>query len=423
VVVGPVVPKVVAGEGPRFSIVVHDYSGHPCQVQLSRALAARGHRVTHQHCPSYVTGKGAVEPMPGDPITLTFQPCPMEGEFNRYSPIKRIAQEVSYGRRIGTLIGLQKPDVAILSNVPLLAHALVALRLKRMRIPMIFWHQDIYSAAIGAAARKKLGAMGAVPAWIADRIEGAIARASAAIVDISPTFRPKLRSWGVKESAITIIPNWAPIEDLPVRTKVNPWSIRMGLSTTPVVLYSGTLGLKHDPGILARVAEHLGTECPDARVVVVSEGKGRECLEEWKRGHGADNLILLDYQPYRNLPEVMGTADVLVAILEPDASKYSVPSKVLSYLCAERAIVGFLPGDNSIAEILEGNQAGVVVDPADRDNIGPTVSDLINDTARCTRLGVAGRRYAESVFSPSSAADQFEAILGSCLSTSHGLTS
>lgn len=193
----------------------------------------------------------------------------------------------------------------------------------------------------------------------------------------------------------------------------------MGLSSTPVVLYSGTLGLKHDPSILAMVAEHLNTARPEARVVVISEGKGRDWLEEWKRDRGAENLILLDYQPYPDLPEVMGSADLLMAILEPDASKYSVPSKVLSYLCAGRAIVGFLPGDNSIAEILEGNQAGVVVNPAERDKIGPTVAELINDGERRGRMGGAGRHYAESVFSPDTAADRFETVINACLARSH----
>ena len=45
------------------------------QAQLSRALAGRGYEVTHQHCPSYATGKGSLELEPGDPPTLTFEAC------------------------------------------------------------------------------------------------------------------------------------------------------------------------------------------------------------------------------------------------------------------------------------------------------------------------------------------------------------
>ena len=50
-----------------MDIVMHDYAGHPFQVQLSRELAYRGHHVRHQYCTSYTTGRGAVERRPDDP--------------------------------------------------------------------------------------------------------------------------------------------------------------------------------------------------------------------------------------------------------------------------------------------------------------------------------------------------------------------
>jgi glycosyltransferase involved in cell wall biosynthesis len=333
----------------------------------------------------------------------------MKGEFTRYSISRRVRQEVSYGWKAAGFITAAEPDVAIISNVPLLAHALMTWRLSRKRIPMIFWHQDIYSAAIGAQARKKLPNVGRLISWMAERVERSIARSSAAIVAISPTFLEKLSSWGVAEKT-TVVPNWASIEEVPVLARRNPWSDRMGLSLVPVVLYSGTLGLKHDPSILAMVAKELGTSCPEARLVVVSEGKGRDWLEAWKRNQAASNLVLLDFQSYDDLPSVLATADLLLALLEPDASKFSVPSKVLTYLCAERAILAVIPPDNSVAEILLGNHAGVVIDPSDRQSIAAAVVELLRDDNYRRELGHAGRHYAEVEFSPKRAADQFEAI-------------
>ncbi len=142
---------------------------------------------------------------------------------------------------------------------------------------------------------------------------------------------------------------------------------------------------------------------------MISEGKGRDWLEEWKRDRGAaaDNLVLLDFQPYADLPAVMGSADVLMAVLEPDASRFSVPSKVLTYLCAGRAIVGVLPPDNSVAEILLANGAGLVVR---RDDAASEVARLLNDEACRKAMGRAGRRYAERAFSPETAADRFEEV-------------
>ncbi|HUO48838.1 MAG TPA: glycosyltransferase family 4 protein [Acidimicrobiales bacterium] len=389
-----------------LQIVVHDYSGHPGQAQLSRALAARGHEVVHQHCPSYATGKGSLELEPGDPATLRFEAVSMDGEFRRYSPLERLRQEVGYGIRAGGAIAAHRPDVAVISNVPLLAHSLVTMRLRRRRIPMVFWHQDIYSTAIRAALVKQLSHAGRPVGWLAERAERAIARASAAIVVISPTFLDKLRSWGVDARA-TVVPNWAPIAELPVRPRDNAWRERTGLGHAPVVLYSGTLGLKHDPSILASIAEELGRSDPEARVVVVSQGKGREWLEAWRREYGASNLVLLDYQPYEDVPDMMAAADVLVALLEPDASRYSVPSKVLTYMCAERAILGVMPSDNSVAEILRSEQAGVVVEPKARADAAAWAIKLVEDETLRSSLGASARAYAEAHFSPERAAERF----------------
>src|ERR1700684_4696664 len=41
------------GQQAELRLVIHDYSGHPGQVHLSRELARRGHHVEHQYCASY----------------------------------------------------------------------------------------------------------------------------------------------------------------------------------------------------------------------------------------------------------------------------------------------------------------------------------------------------------------------------------
>ena len=119
--------------------------------------------------------------------------------------------------------------------------------------------------------------------------------------------------------------------------------------------------------------------------------------------------MLLDFQPYEDLPAVMASADVLLAVLEPDASRFSVPSKVLTYLCSARAIVGVLPPDNAVAEILpprgpDGSSAGTAW--------RRRWPMLLDDEVSRRSMGWAGRRYAERAFSPETAADRFLAIFG-----------
>ena len=53
------------GASTRLRIAVHDYSGHPFQVQLSRALAERGHEVLHLYSTRFQTPRG---PLAGGPM-------------------------------------------------------------------------------------------------------------------------------------------------------------------------------------------------------------------------------------------------------------------------------------------------------------------------------------------------------------------
>src|SRR5215213_1078888 len=160
-------------------IVLHDYSGHPFQVQLSRELARRGHRVRHQYCSSYTTGKGAVERHPDDPEGFSVEPLTMTCEFARYSPFRRVLQELRYGATLGRLLRESPTQVVIMCNIPLLAHAVAASAIRWAKIPMVFWQQDVYSDAIGTTARQRLGQVaGGGLAIIADQIERLIARSS-----------------------------------------------------------------------------------------------------------------------------------------------------------------------------------------------------------------------------------------------------
>ena len=393
-------------------VVIHDYAGHPFQIQLSRELARRGYYVTHQYCASYKTGKGAVERTTKDPETFSVEPFSMSDEFARYAPARRVIQELQYGVAVARKLRGSGADVVVMCNVPLIAHAVTATALRFAGMPMIFWQQDVYSDAIGTAARHRLGRYGGgALAWIADRLERFVARSSAHVIAISPSFREVLRRWEVPPDKITIIPNWAALTELPVFRRDNEWARSHDVVDRNVVLYSGTLGIKHDPRIFVEFAEALERHQPRARVIVISEGKGRDFLEAERRRLQLDNLVLLDYQPYESLPQVLASADVLIAVLEPDAGRYSVPSKVLNYLCAARPILGIMPAKNDAAVSLDSSGAGISVDPGDHQGAIAALTELLAEPEARARMGAAGRRYAEATFEISEIGSSFESVL------------
>ncbi len=392
-------------------ILVHDYSGHPFQVQLSRELARRGHQVLHVHCSSYRTGKGAVEQRDDDPAGFEVSGIELGSLFDRYNPWKRQAQEREYGRRFVELAERWGPDLVISSNDPLLAKWVAARWCNRRKVPWVFWLQDVYSVAMRRTLAQRLPGAGDRIGRLFERIERRLVHRAAAVVTITPDFDETLHRWGVGPDRVTVIENWAPLDELPVRARDNPWSRAQGFADeTRNVLYSGTLGLKHNPELLVALARRLG-ERGDARLVVISEGLGAGVLREAKTAERLDALVLLPFQPYDVFPEVLGSGDVLVCILEPDAGIFSVPSKVLSYHCAGRPILGAIPETNLAARIIEKNDSGAVVSPADAAGFVAAAEKLLDDDRRRERCGRNARRYAEDTFDLDAIADRFETVI------------
>ena len=274
----------------------------------------------------------------------------------------------------------------------------------------VFWVQDFYSVAMSQVLRRRLGLPGRAAGAALRRVEARLIRDSDAVVVISEDFEPTLAKWRVEPERVRVIENWAPVEELTPRPRDNEWSRANGLSGKRVALYAGTIGLKHDPGLLLELAAAAGAD-DDIRIVVISQGPGREWLEGRRREQHADNLVLLDYQPYEAFPEVLAAADLLLTLLEPDAGRFSVPSKVLSNLCAGRAQLVAVPAENLAARTIERSGGGVVVDPRDRRRFVDAGVRLLGDEELCRGLGERGRAFAEEHFRIGHVTDRFEAVL------------
>jgi glycosyltransferase involved in cell wall biosynthesis len=394
----------------RTRIAVCDYAGHPFQVQLSRELAFRGHEVLHLHAAGYVTGKGAVAAAEGDPPTFAVEAVGEGKPFDKYSKLKRPVDEWSYGRQLASRVLAFGPDVVFSANTPLLAQEVVQWACVRRHIPFVFWQQDIVSIAMKRAAEKEIPVVGGALGKAFMRLERRLLHRSDAIVCIAEDFRPTLAAWGIPADKVHVIENWAPLDEIPVGPRENEWTRVQGLGGKRILLYAGTLGLKHNPDLLLRLAVRFRDE-PDVRVVVISEGLGADWLADRVARDEVSNLTLLPFQPYDVLPFVLASADVLVTILEPDAGRYSVPSKVLTYHCAARALLAAIPRMNLAARIIEREESGLVVDPMDADAFVEAGATLLADEGLRARMARSARRYAEEAFDIATIGSTFEAIV------------
>ena len=391
-----------------MKVLVHDHSGHPFQAELSRELARRGHEVTHSYVSGYVSGKGRLEALPGERITFVGIGGEKKVEQRRY--LSRLWREVTRGFALVRHVLQVNPDIVVLSNVQIPTMVIFAFVMSVLRRPWVLWHQDVYAIALRNLAGTKLSKRFRVVArlfWIAERY---CARRAAAVVAIADSFVPVHEQWGTLAKT-TVIPNWAPIDEITPRERDNAWASAHGLDSRPRLVYSGTLGFKHNPELLTGLAAAVSSLGIPVDLVVVSETVTEPVLRSDAAARGV-NLTMLPFQPYADLPLVLGAADVLLVLLEKDAGAFSVPSKTLSYLCAGRPILGFVPAENLAAELIA--ESGGCVLPPEASSVPDAaawVAGVLADPTRAAQIGTASRELAEREFNLATIADRFETIL------------
>jgi colanic acid biosynthesis glycosyl transferase WcaI len=390
-----------------LKILVHDYAGHPFQVDLSRELALRGHEVRHAYFHGDQGPKGRLEPSSSDPKSLSFIGVSLPRPYDKASFVRRRFDDVSYGREVARLILSEKPEIVISGNTPTEAQSSIVKACAKNGSAFVFWVQDFYSIAVSRLLRKKLGAIGAVIGAYYSSLEKHQFRNSDAIIVITESFASLARKWAGSKDKVFTIENWGTLNEIVPQSKDNEWARRHAIDASFNFLYSGTLGLKHNPDLLIDLARAVTGR---ANVVVVSQGVGTSFLERSKQEQAIDNLILLPLQPFSELSMVLAASDVAVATIEPDAGMFSVPSKVQSYLCAGRAVLLAAPSENLAANVIRNSGAGLVVDPTDKPGFLRAALRLLDDHGLRTESAAKGRKFALANYDVERVADRFENV-------------
>ena len=390
-------------------LLIHDYAGHPFQLDLSRELARRGHEVLHLHFEGLPTPKADFTE-PGADDRLTIRGLRISRPFDKGQLAARYLKEREYGWAAAREVALFRPEAVLSANTPLAIQGMLMRATRSVAGRFYFWMQDFYSLALKRFLPSRLPILGGAIGRYYEAVERSQLRRSDGAIFITADFLNIASEWGLKAQRCHVIENWAPLNSIRPRGPDNPWAQRHGLTGKRVLLYSGTLGMKHNPILLWRLAEST-QHMEDVVVAVVSSGPGAEFLTARFANRPLPNLRLLGTQPFADLPDVFGSASILIGLLEHSAGIFSVPSKVLSYLCAGRALLLAMPHENLAAQIVLQIEAGIVVDPGKTEAFVGAALELLADGERRDSMSANARRYAEFAFDVRPIAVQFERVL------------
>ncbi|MBD2519836.1 glycosyltransferase family 4 protein [Nostoc sp. FACHB-973] len=400
-------------------ILIYSYNYHPepigiapLMTELAEGLVKRGHQVR------------VVTAMPNYPERQIYQEYRGKWYLTEYKNgveiqrsyvwirpqpnlLDRVLLDASFvvTSFVPALIGW-RPDV-ILSTSPSLPSCVPVALLGWLRAcPVVLNLQDILPEAavhVGLLKNKLL-------IQLFTLLEKFAYRSASKISVIADGFVENLRSKGVEADKIVQIPNWVDVNFIrPLPQKNNPFRTTHNLNDKFVVLYSGNIALTQGLESVVKAASML-RHIPDIAFVIVGEAKGLQRLQQECLDCGADNVLLLPFQPRKNLPQMLAAADVGLVVQKKNVISFNMPSKIQVLLASGRALVASVPDNGTAARAIKQSGGGVIVPPEDPQALAMAILNLYQNPEKVKTLGYKSRQYAVEQYAFEQALNQYESL-------------
>ena len=302
-----------------------------------------------------------------------------------------------------------RPDV-ILSTSPSLPVCLPTTLLGWLhRCPVILNLQDILPDAavhVGLLKNKSLIRIFSI-------LEKFAYRSADKISVIADGFVDNLVSKNVAPDKIVQIPNWVDVNFIrPMPKENNAFRAEHNLVNKFVVLYSGNIALTQGLETVVKAAAKL-RDIQDIAFVIVGEASGLQRLQEECNQCGADNVLLLPFQPRERLPEMLAAADVGLVVQKKNVISFNMPSKIQVLLASGSAIIASVPDSGTAARAIRQSGGGVLVPPEKPSDLADAVLELYKHPEKVKTLGYNSRKYAVEQYAFEQALNNYESLFES----------
>jgi glycosyltransferase involved in cell wall biosynthesis len=386
-----------------LKIIVHDYAGHPFPLTLSEELSNK-HEVYHLYFGNDYGPKADFKNSINK--NLKIENLGKEINYNKKNFVKRFFKDIQYGHLLAKRIDEIKPDIVLSGQCPTFAQESIINISKNNNAKFIMWIQDFYSIAVENILKKKISYFSTIFTFLFKYYEKKQVRIADHLIVISSEFKYQLKKWNIENDKISFIPNWGNLKQILKENSKNVnFLTNNNLDIKKIrLIYSGTLALKHNHELILKLANlNLNIE-----ILIIGTGAGFDKLK--KNKNLPTNIKLLSLLPFNQLNIALNSADIFLAMINTDASEFSVPSKILNYLCAGKPIILSAPFDNLASQIIMESKAGRVFEPNNFNDLNSFINTLQKNEKLRLEMSSQGRIYAEKHFNLSQIAKKFENI-------------
>ncbi len=171
------------------------------------------------------------------------------------------------------------------------------------------------------------------------------------------------------------------------------------LPTDFVVLNSGSMGLKQGLTNVVEAARFIKDRSPTIKWVLVGDGELMPTLQSLIAKYDLfEQVRLLPLQPKEEMAEMFSSADVLLLNQLSTVKDTVIPSKLLTYMAAGRAVLAAVNESSEAANLMREANGGILVKPEDPQALASAVLQLQMNPAEMERMADRNRHYAEKHF-------------------------
>ena len=365
-------------------ILLNDYSGHAFTYEFGLKISSY-HKVFYCYADFFQAPKADFNSKKKDSRKIYTNPISIKKKFNKYNFFTRIGKEISYGEEVINLIKKFNPQLVICTNTPLNPLLNILKYCKRNNIKTIFWMQDIYAKAIKKLLNKNFYILGTLASFYFDLLEKECEKIADLIIIISNDFKKFLNKESLKKTHY--IENWSAYDKLNKNHK-NYFKKKLNPQNKFCLIYSGTIGMKHDSEIFFNILKKL----PDILIIISSEGKYAEKI----RNHANKkkiNLKLIKWVEPKYFYSFLSMADAFLVTLNKEASEISVPSKIYTYLSVGKPILALIPKNNLGAKKIIQYKSGYIISSDNTNSLVGKIKNIIASKNKSLKFKINKKKY------------------------------
>jgi len=208
---------------------------------------------------------------------------------------------------------------------------------------------------------------------------------------------------------ISVIPNWAELEDVRPQSRDNNQLIReLGLQNKIVILHAGNIGYPTD---VETIIKSLSDLDDSFHFVFIGAGVKRSLIEAAISEKTLRNLTLLDPRPREEQTAFLNACDIGLVSLVDGMYGSAMPSKTYNLMAAGKPVLAITDAGSELAQVIEEEGIGWHVRPGDVEGFVNKLKEISLERSKFQEMGQRARRAAETTYSISDALEKYKRAL------------